>query len=317
MRVAVVGAGIAGLVAARDLAADGAQVVVVEKSRGLGGRMAARRVGDTVVDHGLPVFEAPPGGVLAGLVDAFAPGAVALDGDALAWPAGMTALPKAMAAADAGPGRVEVLLGTRVAGMRAAGGAVELAQDQGNTIGTFDAVVLTPPAPQAVELLEAGPEPGRADALRDVAYDMAVMVLAGYAIADPGWLAARPDAGPVAYVVNESLKGRAPVDGVVPVVARLRHEASERLFDAADVDVLAEALPAVATVLGPGTPDPAWAQVKRWRYCVARTRVDQSAANPAGVRIVIAGDAVAAGPSVEDAARTGAWAARRILDELT
>jgi len=59
MRVAVIGAGIAGLVAARDLTAGGHEVVVIEKSRGLGGRMAARRVEGMVLDHGLPVLEVP------------------------------------------------------------------------------------------------------------------------------------------------------------------------------------------------------------------------------------------------------------------
>jgi predicted NAD/FAD-dependent oxidoreductase len=43
--IAVVGAGIAGLLLARELKARGAEVVVFEKSRGLGGRMATKRVG--------------------------------------------------------------------------------------------------------------------------------------------------------------------------------------------------------------------------------------------------------------------------------
>lgn len=313
MRVAVVGAGIAGLVAARDLAAARHRVAIIEKSRGLGGRMAARRVGGTVVDHGLPVLEVPPGGTMAGLVQAFGPGAVALDGDAVAWPAGMTLMPKAMAAEVSSTGGVELLLDTRVAALRAGTQGIEVAQDQGNTIGVFDAVVITAPAPQAVELLEHSPEPGRADALRVVQYDPAVMVLAGFTMDEPGWVAARPDSGPVAYVTNEAVKGRPPVDGAVPVVARLRPDASERLFDASDDLVLAEAIPAMRTVLGPGTPEPVWTQVKRWRYCVARSRIDQGLANPEGSRIIIAGDAVAPGPTVEDVARTGEWAARRLI----
>ena len=313
MRVAIVGAGIAGLVAGRDLAAAGHDVTIVEKSRGLGGRMAARRVADTVVDHGLPVLEVPPGSALAGLVGDLAPGAVALDGDAIAWPAGMTVLPKAMAAADAAPGSLGVVLGTRVGALRSSGDGIEVAQDQGNTLGVFDAVVITAPAPQAVELLEQSPEPGRADALRAVDYDPAVMVLAGVAMDEPGWVAARPDSGPVAYVTNEATKGRAPLEGVVPVVARLRPDASARLFDTGDDAVLAEAVPAIRTVLGPGTPEPSWTQVKRWRYCVARTRVPQDQANPTGSRIIIAGDAVAPGETVDDVARTGEWAARRLI----
>lgn len=42
-RVAVVGAGLAGLIAARAMADVGHTVAVFEKGRGLGGRMASRR----------------------------------------------------------------------------------------------------------------------------------------------------------------------------------------------------------------------------------------------------------------------------------
>ncbi|MFZ4754708.1 MAG: NAD(P)/FAD-dependent oxidoreductase [Miltoncostaeaceae bacterium] len=308
MRVAVIGAGIAGLVAARDLTAGGHEVVVIEKSRGLGGRMAARRVEGMVLDHGLPVLEVPSGGVLAGLVrDLAADGLVHLDGDAVAWPAGMTVLPKAMA------GAVEVLLGTRVSALRESGEGIEIAQDQGNTISMVDAVVITAPAPQAVELLATLPDAvARVDALRAVEYDPAVMVLAGLSIDEPGWLAARPDSAPIAYVINEAVKGRAPIDGVIPVVIRLRPDDSARLFDAPDDTVLGEVLPALAGVMGHAAPT-VWTQVKRWRYATARTRIDQEVVNPAGSRVIIAGDAVAAGPGIEDVARTGQWAARRLL----
>lgn len=56
--IAVVGAGIAGLLLARELKARGAEVVVFEKSRGLGGRMATKRVGEAVFDTGAQYFTA-------------------------------------------------------------------------------------------------------------------------------------------------------------------------------------------------------------------------------------------------------------------
>ena len=56
-RVAVVGAGLAGLVVAGRLA-RAADVVVFEKSRGVGGRMATRYYGDFEFDHGAQFFTA-------------------------------------------------------------------------------------------------------------------------------------------------------------------------------------------------------------------------------------------------------------------
>ena len=50
--VAVIGAGIAGIICAQQLRQLGYRVVVVEKSRGLGGRIATRRVQDGYADHG-------------------------------------------------------------------------------------------------------------------------------------------------------------------------------------------------------------------------------------------------------------------------
>lgn len=52
MTIAVIGAGIAGLACARQLADAGREVVVLEKSRGLGGRLATRRTEGGQFDHG-------------------------------------------------------------------------------------------------------------------------------------------------------------------------------------------------------------------------------------------------------------------------
>ena len=63
--VAVIGAGLSGLSAARHLAQSGLDVVVLEKSRGLGGRAATRRIEwpgpggkNLIFDHGAQFFTA-------------------------------------------------------------------------------------------------------------------------------------------------------------------------------------------------------------------------------------------------------------------
>ena len=52
----VIGAGIAGLSAAKTAASAGFKVAILEKSRGIGGRAATRRIGDVPVDHGAQYF---------------------------------------------------------------------------------------------------------------------------------------------------------------------------------------------------------------------------------------------------------------------
>ena len=56
--VAVVGAGMSGLVAARALAESGYGVQLFDKARGPGGRMATRRGEDGLFDHGAQYFTA-------------------------------------------------------------------------------------------------------------------------------------------------------------------------------------------------------------------------------------------------------------------
>ena len=50
--VLIIGAGLAGLSAANDLQQAGHSVLVVDKGRGLGGRLAGRRIGEATFDHG-------------------------------------------------------------------------------------------------------------------------------------------------------------------------------------------------------------------------------------------------------------------------
>ena len=56
-RVAIVGAGLSGLVVARSLS-EIAAVTVFEKGRGAGGRIATRYAGDFEFDHGAQFFTA-------------------------------------------------------------------------------------------------------------------------------------------------------------------------------------------------------------------------------------------------------------------
>jgi len=55
-RTVIVGAGMAGLTAAQFLSAAGHEVVILDKGRSPGGRMATRRLGEARIDHGAQFF---------------------------------------------------------------------------------------------------------------------------------------------------------------------------------------------------------------------------------------------------------------------
>jgi renalase len=311
VRVGVIGAGLSGLGAARTLADAGHDVAVFEKSRGVGGRLAARRVDGTVVDHGAPVIEVPAGSALGALVDALgADDLVELGSPAgvrlAAYRSGATRLAKLMSA------DLAVTTGVRISALRAAGDRFELAGEQGNTHGIVDAVIVSAPAPQAADLLDASPEPpGRAERLRAVRYDPAVMVLAGLLDVEAEGLDLPAPPPPFLRVTIESRKGRPAPDGATPVVARLDPPASARLLDESDERILAETLAPLAAALG-ARPDPAWIQVKRWRYAVVAGPLDPEAANPSGSRIAVCGDSVAGG-GLAAVFASGVAAAERIM----
>ena len=74
----VVGAGISGLLAASALQREGWDVTVLDKGRGVGGRMATRRVGEGTFDHGAQFFTVR-GERFAGLVEGWLGAGVATE----------------------------------------------------------------------------------------------------------------------------------------------------------------------------------------------------------------------------------------------
>ena len=314
MRVGIIGAGLSGLAAARALIDAGHEVVVVEKSRGVGGRLATRRVAGTVVDHGAPVIDLHPGSALEDLVARLpsddlvelpTAGAVRQ----IAYRAGATRLAKLLAEG------VEVVLGVRIGAVRSAGARFELGGEQGNTHGVVDAVIVSAPAPQAADLIEQSPERGeRVAALRSAVYDPAIMILAAFAIVEPDTVDPFRVAAPFTRVTAESVKGRGPTGGLVPIVARIDPGSSAELLDAADTDILAEAVPALRSLCG-ADADPAWVQVKRWRYATLPAPLDSREVNPPGSRIVVCGDTIAGG-GLADVYASGLAAATRVVGEF-
>ncbi len=168
-RIAIIGAGIAGLILAREL--DGlAALVLFEKSRGYGGRMATRRAGAFQFDHGAQFFSAKTAAfrqylepfVTTGVVARWDAAFVEFQGNRIVsrrdWRDGpahyvgvpaMNALPRSMSDG------LEVRLETRVARVAKTDSDWRLEDADGLELGRFDWVVLAIPATQARELVFA------------------------------------------------------------------------------------------------------------------------------------------------------------------
>ena len=54
--VVIIGAGLSGLVAAHALQRSGSSVLVIDKARSVGGRLATRQIGRATLDHGAQFF---------------------------------------------------------------------------------------------------------------------------------------------------------------------------------------------------------------------------------------------------------------------
>lgn len=299
--VCVVGAGIAGLTAAGELAARGLDAVVLEKSRGLGGRAATRRVGTNRADHGAQHVTVRDERFRHRIEAWAAEGRVAewsrgfhhlrdgrleapSDGHPrYALPEGMNTLGKLLAEG------IEVRRRTRATAVRRIGGGWRVELEGGDPL-TAHRVVIAIPAGQARELLADTPLPdGVASALDAVAFDPCWAVIAGYPPeAAPPWRGVQVEGDPVvAWVAHDSGKRTDPEETVLVLhsTPELAHAFGRDRPDEAAPRLLA----AAAEALGGWIEAPRWRDHQRWRYALARTPHPE-ACLPAGEGLVLAGD---------------------------
>ena len=165
-RVAIVGAGLSGLVAANALAKRGHGVQVFEKSRGPGGRMSTRRVDDYAFDHGAQYFtvrhvrfkQSVAAWAAAGIVKKWngrirvlRAGQVSSEKHAhqrYVGVPGMSAVTRHLATGLA------IQRQTLVDHITKKGPTIQVLDADGRTLGSFDALVVTVPPEQSVHLLK-------------------------------------------------------------------------------------------------------------------------------------------------------------------
>ena len=287
--VLVVGAGMAGLSCAERLQQAGLQVLVVDKSRGVGGRLSTRRVetsaGVVGLDHGAQYITASSDSFRRFIQQQVKLGTMVEWGRNLhifengrlregglderrarfCCPDGMTAVAKQMAAG------LQVEPGVRVRAVRSTGSGWVVEVENGDH-HSAQSVVMTLPAPQILELLSGWLEEDMPlyGPLQSAEYWPCIAVMAGYGseVTPPVWQGVKWQGdGQVMWTALDSSKRSQPLPPRV-VIHSTPEFACEHLQDEADRLEAAgqRLLKHVAAQLGDWLGQPEWMQVHRWRY---------------------------------------------------
>lgn len=323
----VIGAGIAGLCAARALQERGFRVTVLDKGRTAGGRVATRRVNAAVFDYGAQFFTARDAHfelqveewLAAGVVLEWCRGFGAQEGTAMndghpryRGRSGMNALPVHLAIG------LDIVLGQRAVSAEVCGAMWVVRTETGLTL-TADSLVVTSPAPESIAILSAGkiliPAETRA-ALEAICYESCIALMVQpvkSCVPAPGGIQLTDE--PIAWIGDNFLKGISPCPAVT---IHASAEFSRSNWGSDDREVASLLLSAAREwVPEPGSE----VSIHRWRY--AKATAPHAAAclsvpellpmpNPF---VVYAGDAFGATRSggVERAALSGLAAARAVL----
>lgn len=331
--VIVIGAGLAGLLAGQALQNTGWQVLILDKGRGVGGRMATRRIAagqnrTGVADHGAqfftvrtPAFRRIVEGWLAQELvfewsRGWSDGSVVASGVGDGYPryavrGGFTAVPKHLART------LPVQTGVQITAVSPSAAGWQ-AVDAGGRRYVSRGLVLTPPVPQSLALLDAGETVlDRADraALERIAYAPCICgifyVSGAVDLPEPGAL--QRSAAPISWIADNQRKGISPAARVLTVHAG--PEFSHKLWDEPD----SVALTAVREGVRPFLATDAvilTEQLKRWRYALPTVLHPERTLVAQGLPpLAFAGDAFG-GPRVEGAALSGQAAANALLDIL-
>ncbi|PYE44006.1 hypothetical protein DFI02_103159 [Rhizobium sp. PP-F2F-G20b] len=277
-RVAIIGAGMAGLTLARALAGH-ATVRIFEKSKGIGGRMATRRIEDISFDHGAQYFTVRDPRFRDMLDAAAADGAVERwNRDIVLLPAapqndprakdaryvgkpGMNALPKWMAR------DCDITFNAEMSSISGTPGNWTVTTKAGED-GPFDWIVATAPAPQSAALLP--PAFAHHAALHTTGMNacFTLMMTLHPGAATP-FAAARLDDPVINWISrNDTKPGR---DDAPCLVVNAGPEWSDRHVEAPLESLRAQMLEAVRRYIPLEAAEAESAVIKRWRYAnVAR-----------------------------------------------
>jgi len=306
----IVGAGLAGLTAGQCLQDAGWEVVLLEKARGAGGRMATRRIGKSRFDHGAQFFtvrdplfqEAVNKWQAAGWVEPWFTegGHVRYCGVE-----GMNRIGKELASS------LDVRLEATVTQIDATEQGWRTITSNGDSFAT-GAVLLTAPVPQSIALVAGCFDhltPEARSVLNGIVYEPCfalLVILDGPSLIPvPGYV--RPQHGPIGFIADNNQKGLTA--GAVALTIHAQAAFTRSHFDAAQEEVIQRLLRAAGPWLGSEVRS---CQLHRWTYSQPTVPCAEPclfSENPAP--LAFAGDGFGA-PRIEGAFLSGLAAAHQI-----
>lgn len=315
MNAAVIGAGMAGLSAARLLERAGIAVTVFDKSKGTGGRLASRSHQAGWIDHGAPYFSAETQAFEDGLrrhladpqlLQSWQPrivGQPATDEQAQ-----LIGVPRSSAVTRGLLGDLSFQPSTRITRLEADTGGWRLYNDGESCLGTWKRVVLAVPAPQALPLLQKYPEFHAEVARVHMEPCWVAAVETAERVPELGEVTIAPHPALRRITCNSAKPGRG--EGPVYVLQASAEWSVRHLED--PPDRVGRHLHELFQTIAPGAAPSQLLLTHRWRYAFTERALNQPFLYDETMQLGICGD-WCLGRRVEDAWRSGTALARALL----
>ena len=318
-KILIIGAGMSGLSAARELQTAGHEVTVVDKGRGIGGRMATRRFAGGRFDHGAQFFTTRSDEFKATAEDWQSENVAHYWFDGTPTPDepqkndghprfcgsdGMTGIGKYLMR------DLDVQLGHEIETLARENGVWTAATADGTSFNGEE-LILTAPIPQSLQLFDTSncklPDAMRAT-LESVTYEPCFTVLAQLDgpsnLAAPGLLYVNGD--PIWWIADNYQKGVSPIEGSVTIHSSGAYARAH--YDDDQSQVGRELIAHCEKWLGSPVKE---FEVRRWRYSKPENPLDIGIARDEKHAITFAGDALM-GAKIEGAFTSGLMAARKL-----
>lgn len=322
--VIILGAGLAGLVAAQTLIQHGMKVQLLDKGSGVGGRLATRQLPSGSADTGAQFFTARSDELKAAVKAWLAEDLIRIwgqgwsDGSARATVSdghpryivngGMNALAKHLAR-----GMKDIRVNVEITSVARVNDTWQLSDSNGSVYAA-PVLLMTPPVPESLALLDNSSVPlaknDRA-ALQRIEYGPCLcglfVVKGGVNLPDPG--AVQDFNKTVYWMADNRRKGLSRDTSIITAHVEARY--SRQHYDAPDATTLAFILPSVKPYLAPDARILAQ-QLTRWRYSIPLTMHPHDTLAAQQLPLYFAGDAFGNRGRVEGAYLSGLAAGKAI-----